>query len=298
MGIRIGTGLGPISVSARIGGGGGGGGGGGFSGEWFPVILIIAALSAITAGGRLIDNLVYWIVFNLLPIILLWVLAFSSVKYFPMRTPLKRSFAFLISAISPITYFIFMQKVPLVNRDMESLSGPEKQKLYGSSTADLAPWRYWAIAILVPLVCIYLIMLVRARIATQAIAREPAKQDKRNAEQAVKTAALRRNHQRTLNAKQNKTKELKVKLEESLARLADITDKALTQSPDAGSASGIYDDKNLELLNASLRESFTDVRDCLYACQGFLSSSEIKNHQNGLLKLRQELEDNFGFKDL
>jgi len=326
MGFRIGAGLGPFSVSTRIGGGGGGGGGngdGGGTGEFFPIIMIIAVLSAITAGGSLVDNLGYWAVFNLLPMILLWVLAFNAIPYFPRKQSITRSNLFLSSALSPLIYFIFMQKVPLIDRAYESLSGPEKQKLYGSSLVDLAPFYYWVIAILGPLVFIFLISLIQQLIAHSEFARVKAtsdiaehkriaERDKKRTEQAPANAALiaERNKRRAEEAvkrdekqaayesKQKLTKNKKDVLEESLTRLNEATDKIFYQSPDS---EGVHTDGGNEIpesIEKALRNALADVSNCLSACEGFLTQDQIGHHQSGLHNLRGELAGRFGLKDL
>ena len=51
-------------------------------------------------------------------------------------------------------------------------------------------------------------------------------------------------------------------------------------------------------LDKSLRDAFTDARDCLSAGYGFLSSSALAHHQSELVRLQLELEDKFGLKGL
>ena len=323
MGFRIGAGLGPFSVSARIGGGGGRGGGGGGSGEFFPIILIIAVLSAITAGGSLVDNLGYWAVFNLLPMILLWVLAFNAIPYFPKKQSITRSNLFLSSALSPLIYFIFMQKVPLIDRDYLSLSGPEKQKLYGSSLVGLAPFYYWVIAILGPLVFIYLTSLLQLLVTRSALVIERAERDKRWAERdksrvekapantallnerdlwrvkkRAESAAKSREKQNAPQYKQKLTKNRKDALKDALTRLNDVTDKVYSQSPESESVLTDVGYEIPESIEKALRYALADVSICLSACQGFLTQNEIGHYRSGLYKLRCELYERFGLPNL
>ena len=87
-------------------------------------------------------------------------------------------------------------------------------------------------------------------------------------------------------------------LEDSLARLSEVTDKVFSQSPEPGSVISDGGNKIPESIEKALREALADVRNCLSACQGVLSRDQIGHHQSGLYNLRTELAERFGFQDI
>jgi hypothetical protein len=164
----ISFGIGPFRFGASTGGGGGGGGD--FTdgeSDFFKLCLIGIGASSASAGfGWLINETVGG--FNFLYYLVCPALLWTTAVWFVYLLK-SEEFSFfkglVIGLPSPLTFIIAMRQVPLVDRKLWNLSGPEKQELYGSSLADLAPFWIWLTVIgggflLIPLM---LFMLKRIR---------------------------------------------------------------------------------------------------------------------------------------
>ena len=159
----ISFGIGPFRFGASTGGAGGGGGGDFTDGEldFLKICLIgIGAAGAIAGFRWLINESVGG--FNLVAYIICpaviwaggafisWVMQ-DILGYFSMRRKtsfFERVIPLAISLLSPGTFVIAMRDIPLMDRKLWNLSGPEKQKLYGSSLAGLAPFKTWLMVII------------------------------------------------------------------------------------------------------------------------------------------------------
>ena len=156
----FGFGLGPFRFGVSSGGGGGGdpepfdpdnvrifvtglgtffvvSGFGWFIGQTiggFNFIAYIICPAVIWAGGAFIS----WVMQDILG-------DFSmrrKTSFFERVIPLA------ISLLSPWTFVIAMRNIPLMDRNLWNLSGPEKQKLYGTSLAGNAPFMTWLMVII------------------------------------------------------------------------------------------------------------------------------------------------------
>lgn len=307
MGFRIGTGLGPFSVSARIGGGGGGGGGD----FWIFVCIFGLVASGVPMAFELIRDLItdkaFWIVFILgvIPSIAILLIHASLLSTKSGGRIVFNSFSTMFLALPASGYEIIM----LVAADNQSGSA---WMLYLS----LVPygflhwlWIRWTIWVfsserraLPPSPEKAKRQEARSqrernkRRAEQAHANAAllAEQDKRRAEAAVKSGEKQATHE----SKQKLTKIRRGALEDSLTRLSEVTDKVFSQSPESASVLAGGGNNIPESLDKALRDALADVSSCLSACQGILSRDQIGHHQSGLHNLRSELSERFGIQDI
>jgi hypothetical protein len=140
------------------------------------------------------------------------------------------------------------------------------------------------------------------KIETQANwnAAEKARVKRWNAEWAERNAAVMAvvSRKKLSNNKQNELKDVRNKLEDALARLAEVVDKVFSLPLDSQGVQMGGSNKIPESLDKALRDAFSDVSNCLSACQGFLTRNQIGHHQSGLYNLRTELAERFGFQDI
>ena len=121
-----------------------------------------------------------------------------------------------------------------------------------------------------------------------------AERDKRRAESKGKLSEK----QVAYESKQKLMKDRRDALEDSLARLSEVTDKVFSQSPEPGRVISDGGNKIPESIEKALRDALANVSNCLSACQGVLSRDQIGHHQSGLYNLRTELAERFGFQDI
>ena len=211
-----------------------------------------------------------------------YVLAASPITYAVIVHTASFNYWFLAFAISllvtPITYF------PL----RIYLSRPSTFKKY-LEQSEQAKWKIES----------ELIKAEVERVAAEAIrienqakwnTAEKARVKRMNAEWAERNAAVL--------SRQKILKDKKNGLDESLARLAEVVDKVFSL-PSVSEGVHIEGSNKLpESLDKALRDAFSDVNNHLSDCQGKISPEKIAHHQSGLYRLRQELEDRFGFKDI
>jgi hypothetical protein len=184
MGIRIGAGLGPISVSARVGGGGGGGGGDG-DGFWIFVCIFAIVASGVPMAFEMVRDFVsdksFWIVvvFGVIPSITLLFLHASLISTKRGGRLVFNSYPTMFLALPASGYEIIMF----------------------IATDNQTGWKWLIYLSLIPFGLLHWFWI---RWTTQIFSAVPratntarwqARRDKRIAEQAVKTAALRAKHQ-------------------------------------------------------------------------------------------------------
>ena len=326
MGIRIGTGLGPISVSARIGGGGGGGGDG-FGWLLFGVGVLVFGPLIIWILERDWKNIfAWWIFLHALPSLALFGCLFVLFKEINKRLIGQQVF---FSLIGPIVYLVCLHKIPLAINGWGKKFGCERCGGYSYVYEEVrkvfytAPAYNWLLALCGAIVLPTGLFLISSRNSNQILARQIAaskaeeitrqrERDKRRAEQAPANAVLlaERDKRRADEAakladkkalQQSKQKLRKDKtdaLEDALARLAEVVDKVFSL-PSVSEGVHIEGSNKLpESLDKALRDAFSDVTNLLSKYRVVLSENQIAHHQSGLYRLRQELEDRFGFKDL
>ena len=325
MGFRIGTGLGPFSVSARIGGGGGGGGGGDGLG-WLlfgggvlvfgPTIIWILELDW--------KNIfLWWIFLHIFSSISLFGGLFALFKQLNNRLRAQQVF---FGLVGPIVYLVCLHKFPLVEKESVLVMCYKECDDYSSEVTKVlftAPAYHWLLSLGGAIILPTVLFLISSINSNQTLARKDAasktaeitrqrERDKKRAEQAPANAALlaERDKRRAeskgkssekqvaYESKQKLTKDRRDALEDSLARLSEVTDKVFSQSPEPGSVISDGGNKIPESIEKALREALADVRNCLSACQGVLSRDQIGHHQSGLYNLRTELAERFGFQDI
>ena len=186
-----------------------------------------------------------------------------------------------------------------------------------------APANQWLLALGGAILLPTVLFLIRSRIslkyllaadaaAKSAEIRRQRERDKRRAEQAPANAVLlaerdkRRAEEAAKLADKNALQQSKQKLrkdktdalEDALARLAEVVDKVFSLPSDSESMHVDSSNRLPESLDKALRDAFSDVTNLLSKYRVVLSENQIAHHQSGLLELRQELEDRFGFTDL
>ena len=90
----------------------------------------------------------------------------------------------------------------------------------------------------------------------------------------------------------------KAQFEEAAKALAEATQAIFLEYPEISATQTTIDSSRMDALELDLRGTFSNTRTYLSKCRGVLSDKQIGHHQSELLKLRWELEDRFGFKDL
>ena len=332
MGFRIGFGLGPFRFSTRLGGGRGG------TDEEFSELDVFVVqwwmyLFAFAFAGWLLNKLgididiefvlFYWVLFQGVPIAL--VLASSMFFTLYILELLKRKwevsntvelFGIPVGGfISAIIFIVGFHKIPLMNPDLVMLSREESMELYGRhNAAFVAPdshWFYLYLGASFSVQTILLVIFLGTKFFLRQLVRvlgskatgkkalykfiQKAAETKAEAKASAKAEAKAKLTALGLAAMAVKTK--KIEIENSLTRLAHLVDKVFDLS--TGTQSKNVNEVKLDpSLDKSLRDAFTDAKDCLSAGHGFLSSSAIAHHQSGLFQLQLELEDKFGLKGL
>ena len=323
MGLRFGVGLGPLSVSTRIGRGGRGGGGGSSGDDdefWliavFIVVLVLNGIGGIDLGsGDWWKNMfVWWIFLHILPSIALFVGLFALFNKLNKRLLAQHVF---FGLIGPTIYLVCFHKIPLaVNGWGKKFGNPgdgygEVRKVFYT-----APAYHWLVAIGGAIILPTLLVLCRlqitnielARVKSAATAAYMAELNLRKPELVTKHAAwlAKRDKKAALfvvaqsekKSLQQLTKNRRDALEDALTRLNDVTDKVFSQSPEPRSVLTDGGYKFPESIEKALRDALADVSSCLSSCQGFLSRGQIGHHQSGLYNLRVELAERFGLYDL
>ena len=323
MGLRFGVGLGPLSVSTRIGRGGRGGGGS--SGDddefWliavFIVVLVLGAIGVDFGGEWELDwknifnwwmNIfVWWIFLHILPSIALFVGLFALFNKLNKRLLAQHVF---FGLIGPTIYLACFHKIPLAVNGRYLWDGSVRKVFF------TAPAYHWLVAIGGAIILPTLLFLCRlqitnielARVKSAATAAYMAELNLRKPELVTKHAAwlAKRDKKAALfvvaqsekKSLQQLTKNRRDALEDALTRLNDVTDKVFSQSPEPRSVLTDGGYKFPESIEKALRDALADVSSCLSSCQGFLSRDQIGHHQSGLYNLRVELAERFGLYDL
>ena len=165
MGFGISFGIGPFRFGASTGGGGGGGDFTEGELDFVSLLISLFCISIVIACFRWLINETVggfnFVAYIICPAVIWPGAAFISCAMhiflgdFLGRFSMMRKISFsdlviplAISLLSPWTFVIAMRDIPLIDRRLWNLSGPELQKRYGSKFAELAPFKTWLMVII------------------------------------------------------------------------------------------------------------------------------------------------------